>query len=564
MKRYIFKFKGLFALNIIAIILSACLTVSVAYILKIIVEAGTSKDIYKLKGAAIVSILFLIVGSFVSFAQKALRAKFIQKSLTAIKVDIFSKIINMNIKTFKEENSASYISTLTNDIKILEDDYFDNILQSFYQIASFILASISLTIINPIMTVTVFIGGILPISVPLIFNKKLSTMKKTYSNDLSIFTAKVKDMLTGFEVIKSFNIGNKIENDYKNISNKSEKSKFKFNLFNAVINAISDLLGSFLFIGIMLLGVYLVIKDKMTIGSMIAATQLMNNVLNPLMILSERLSKFKSVKSIEEKVKNIIEINSQGDHGIEKLEFNSNISFENLNFDYGNERKILRGATFTIEKGSKYAIVGASGSGKSTILKLLLRYYENYMGNIEIDGIRNKDIKMSSLYSLISIIHQDIFMFDDSIKHNISLYGQYSEDEINNAIEKSGLINLVTSLKEGSYSLVGENGCNLSGGEQQRIAIARALIKKTPILVLDEATSSLDNETAYNIEKSILAINDLTCLVITHKLNEDILNKYDSIIVLKEGKVVENGSFYELIEKKQYFYSLYNVMLKEE
>ncbi|WP_415340233.1 ATP-binding cassette domain-containing protein, partial [Clostridium perfringens] len=202
-----------------------------------------------------------------------------------------------------------------------------------------------------------------------------------------------------------------------------------------------------------------------------------------------------------------------------------------------------------------------SGSGKSTIIKLLLNYYNDFDGEITIDNISSKDIKPSSLYKMISIIHQNVFMFDGSIKDNITLFENFDELKVEEAIKFSGLNSLVNSLDNGYNSSVGENGQNISGGEKQRIAIARSIIRKTPILVLDEATSSLDNETGYNIENSILSIPKLTCLVITHKLIKDLLIKYDGIIVIQNGTVVEFGNFDELIDMKGYFYSLYNISL---
>jgi len=150
-------------------------------------------------------------------------------------------------------------------------------------------------------------------------------------------------------------------------------------------------------------------------------------------------------------------------------------------------------------------------------------------------------------------------MFDDSIEANIALYGNYTNDEIDKAIIKSGLLNLIETLPDGSKSSVGENGSNLSGGEKQRISIARALIKNTPVLLLDEATASLDSETSYEIESSILDIDDLTSIVVTHKLNQELLKRYDKIIVMENGNIIEEGNFYELIDKKGFFYNLYNV-----
>ncbi|MCM1989588.1 ABC transporter ATP-binding protein [Oceanirhabdus seepicola] len=559
MKKYILRFKGLFFINIISVILASLVSVSMAFVLQLIIDAGTAMDMKKLKIAAIIGFVFILIEMLTDFTKRALQAKFIKKALTSLKNDIFHKILNRNIKSFNQENSANYISVLNNDIKILEDDYFINILQSIYHIAAFIASTIALILINPILTVAVFIVGVLPILTPIVFGKKVSRKKTIYSDNLSKFTTKIKDMFSGFEVIKSFNIEKRAINDYEKSNMKTEHSKYKFNLLSSFVYSLSVYFGGLMFIVALSISMYFVIKGTMSMGLMIASIQLMNHIVNPLLILSNSLTKLKSIKGIEKKITNILNDKSEADTGIDTFEFKNDIRFDNIEFSYDEDRKILNGVSLTIEKGQKYAIVGNSGSGKSTLLKLLLRYYEDYNGHISIDGIDNRKIKVSSLYNLVSTIHQDVFMFDDTIKNNITLYGNYSEDEINNAIIHAGLESLINSLKEGVNNFVGENGCNLSGGEKQRIAIARALIKQTPILVLDEATSSLDNETAYNIENSILSIEGLTSLVITHKLNEEILNKYDGIIVLKDGKVVEVGEFDNLLDKKSYFYSLYNL-----
>ena len=212
-----------------------------------------------------------------------------------------------------------------------------------------------------------------------------------------------------------------------------------------------------------------------------------------------------------------------------------------------------------IQKGEKIAIVGMSGSGKSTLLNLLLRFYDVTSGNISIDNQDLQDISSESLYNLITVVQQDVYIFDDTLSANITLNQPFSEDDIKQAVQQSGLENYILENELGLQTLCGENGANLSGGQKQRLSIARALIRKTPILLLDEATSSLDNQVTTEIENSILKIRDLTALVITHKLNETILKKYDRILFMKDGVIVEDGSFVDLMDRKGEFYKLFGL-----
>jgi len=200
-----------------------------------------------------------------------------------------------------------------------------------------------------------------------------------------------------------------------------------------------------------------------------------------------------------------------------------------------------------------------SGSGKSTLLNLLLNFYDVTSGHISIDNQNLQDISSESLYNLMTVVQQDVYIFDDTLSANITLNQPFTEDDIKQAVQQSGLENYILENELGLQTLCGENGSNLSGGEKQRLSIARALIRKTPILLLDEATSSLDNQVTAEIENSILKIRDLTALVVTHKLNEAILKKYDRIIFMKDGIIVEDGPFRDLIDRKGEFYKLFGL-----
>lgn len=559
MKRYLFKFKALFAANLLAVIAAAAMNVSLAFVLKSIVDTGVDGDLNRFYRAMLFSITFTVATFFADYLKNILQAGFLRRNLVELKKDIFSSVLNRNMSSFTGENSAQYISLLTNDVGIIEQDYFKNILEMVSNITSFIIATTAIIMINPFIALGVFLVAGLMMLVPTVFGNKVSNAKKNHSDNLGIFTTKVKDIFSGFEVIKSFNIEAKIKSEYDKSNRASEDSKYRHSILNALVETLSWVFGFLMFFMAMGVGTYFVITGKATLGSMIASVQLMNNIVNPLANISMKINRLNSARKIEEKLLAVTEENCSSSGSVEKRLFNKEISFDGVDFSYKDDKKILKGISLHIKKGKKYAIVGASGSGKSTILKLLLRYYENFSGNIYIDGVENRDIKMEDLYKLISIIQQNVFMFDTSIRENIGLFQNYTGEEMERAIFRSGLENLIKSLPAGIESAVGENGCNLSGGEKQRIAIARALIKNTPILVLDEATSSLDNETSCSIEKALLTVPELTTMVVTHKLMEDILKGYDEIIAIKDGVVAEIGSFETLMERKGYFYSLYSV-----
>ena len=305
-------------------------------------------------------------------------------------------------------------------------------------------------------------------------------------------------------------------------------------------------------------GMYLVFNGQTTIGSVTAIVQLVNFVVMPLNEVGMGMSKFREGQTTLDafEVKDVIELKT----GKTKEYFDEVISFSNIDFSYPNaEEKIFNNLSLKIQKGEKIAIVGMSGSGKSTLLNLLLRFYDVTSGHISIDNQDIQAISPESLYNLMTVVQQDVYIFDATLSANITLNKSFNEEDIRQAVQQSGLESYVLENESGLQALCGENGSNLSGGQKQRLSIARALIRKTPILLLDEATSSLDNQVTTEIENSILEIQDLTALVVTHKLNETILKKYNRILFMKNGVIVEDGSFNDLMNRRGEFYKLFEL-----
>lgn len=561
MKKLIYKHKVLFSISVILTITDAIATVYFAFILKMILDSVSLGSLDVFRNVIIFSVIYLFASITISYLRNIFQSLYIRKTLIDIKNEIFRKILGKSFKSFYQENTAAYISVVTNDINLIEQDYLINKMNLIYNGVSFIIALFSIVKISIPITISVIAVSIFPLLISTIFKNSIAKSKKMYSDALSVYTTKVKDIFSGFEVIKSFKIENKTLDEHERSNILTEDKKYKYNVINIFADTLSSASGSLIFLVALGFGTYLVIKNRLTIGEMIATVQLINHIVNPLVTTSQKLNRLNSVKLIENKISDLIDENQEVTTGLNIAGFEKNISFENITFTYDNNKNILEHINLKVNKGQKIAIVGESGSGKSTILRLLLRYYDNYIGTIKIDDTNILDIGYQSLYSLISMIHQNVFMFDSSIKDNITLFSNYDEDEVLEAVKKAGLSNYINSHQEGLESNVGENGCYLSGGERQRIAIARALLKRTPILILDEATSSLDNETSYSIENQLLSIDNLTCIVVTHKLIGELLKKYDQIVVIKNGQIVESGDFYQLMEQKGYFYSLYNIQV---
>ena len=555
--KYLFKYKLLFFTRVLTISLAALSVICFDFMMGFIVDIFSNGETEKFVPIILASIFLIILLFVTEYIDGYVMSSYIKNTVNYLRCDIFTKILNKDMKDFSLDNSGKYISILYNDIKIIEDSLLNNIFLVISTFISFIISLLFLFSISPSIVIFIVIFGILGFVIPNALSKKLIIEKNNYSHNLEEITSVTKDLFSGFEVIKGFNIGSKINTIFKNSSNTVESTKKKCSILESIIKGFSLSFSVTVYLGVLILGGYLMYKGEISVGTAIIIIQLSTHIVGPVKTSISLINQIKSVSLIADKIDEILYDSCEDIEEVSLPKFENSIEIKNLDFSYTNDRKALNNINLTFEKNKKYAIVGESGCGKSTLIKLLMRYYKDYNGDILID---NKDIHKifsNDLYKNMSMIQQNVFMFDDSIKENIKLFANYSDEEVLSICDRSGLSNLISRLPDGINSLVGENGNKLSGGEKQRIAIARSLINNTKILILDESTSALDNETAYNLESSLLSINDLTLIVVTHKLIKNILLNYDEIIVMKDGMVIEKGSFDYLISLKGYFYSLY-------
>ena len=532
--------------------------IAFAYSIKGIVDSGMSQNREALTQAVLVGAAVIFIYAGLNFISLRLRNKLVRQIMSKYKNKVFQSILDRDYRDFSKEKSGKFISVLTENMKKIEQDYLHQYFNISKNLSLMIFSLLAMFIGNWFLTLLVIIASIIPMMISGFIGQKSASLQNSAMIADQKYLAKVKDILAGFLVIKSFNVKESICEDYSHESEKFDEINFIKGKFDVLANVISQLSGMIVFLVAFGGGMYLVFNGHTTIGSVTAIVQLVNFVVMPLNEVGMGISKFREGQATLDafEVKDVTELQT----GETKEYFDDVISFSNIDFSYPNaEEKIFNQLSLKIKKGEKIAIVGMSGSGKSTLLNLLLRFYDVTSGHISIDNIDLQAISAGSLYNLMTIVQQDVYIFDDTLRANITLNQFFTDEEIKQAVQQSGLESYVLENESGLQALCGENGSNLSGGQKQRLSIARALIRKTPILLLDEATSSLDNQVTTEIENSILDIQDLTALVVTHKLNENILKKYDRILFMKGGVIVEDGSFGDLMDRRGEFYKLFEL-----
>ena len=536
-----------------------------ALVLKRLIDAGVARDIDALKYAIVACLLVCILLAAAVFISELTKNKFVNNFSKKYRKHIFDEIITSDLNAFNNNSIGDFLSTMTNTIATIEDKYIKAYFNVISNFALLLFSVVGMFIINWKLSIAVLIISLLPLVLMSLLGGKMQTKQRAVLQQQDDYVSQVKDAFSGFLVIKSFNIEKQISKEFQINNNKRADGELALAEFNNISISISNFSGYLVFLVAYGLGMFLVINGSTSIGGVTAIVQLVNFVVMPMSKLGLEINNKKAggsaVKTLNQLLAKIhIPIKNNYPY-LELNNFATDIKFVKVNFSYPQPgekgKRVLSNINLQIEKGKKYALVGMSGSGKSTLLKLLMKYYKlEQNGSISIDNVNINKINLASLYKLINIVQQDVYLFDDSLAYNIKLGESFTDKELNDAINKSGLRKLVDSAPDGIEMNVGEEGKELSGGQKQRVSIARALIRKTPILLMDEATSALDQKNTTEIENAILEVADLTAIVVTHKLNPNLLKRYDAIIFMKEGTITEIGSFVDLMQQKGDLYNL--------
>ncbi len=515
----------------------------------------TGFDLPQLTIITLVLIGELAAANMISYHFKP---KFVIRGISRYKEYVFGELTKKNISAFSGESSSTYISALTNDIQTIEQGYLWNTFSMLESLLTFIGAMILMIWYSPLLTLVAIGLSLLPLIASVLTGNRVATEEKKVSDRNEAYTSTLRDSLGGFSVIKSFKAEAQMLRIFKENVRELAQAQCRNHKMRILVQMFSSVAGITAQLGVFIFGAYLALSGRgVTAGTTMIFVQLMNYVLSPIGTIPTCIAERKAARALVEKLANALNANVREEGKTEHRELKRGITINDLSFGYEPEKPVLKNINCTFELGKKYAIVGASGSGKSTLLNLLMASYRNYDGTIYYDDTELRDIGSSSLYEIESIIQQNVFVFNATIKDNITMFRDFPEEQIGEAIRLSGLSALIE--EKGAEHLCGENGSGLSGGEKQRISIARSLLKRSQVLLVDEATAALDAETAYQVSSAILALRGVTSIVVTHSLDEGLLKRYDGIITLKNGSIVEAGTFDELIAEKGYFYSLFTI-----
>ena len=541
----------------IAMLILSIYNIVISWLLQTIIDIVSGDSSMTILQVGIIAMITFLIFIAAYVIYRVARPKYLYQAMLCYKQKIFCKMIDKNLSSFRKENTSQYLSMYTNDAKMIEMYYFDSVLEMIDLTVSFVGALLLMLWYSPILTVFGLILSVLPIAASFPIANKMAEAERKVSDGNGEFVSIVRDILQGFPVIKSFQAEKEMKKNFFRENERMEHLKYQSRYIEESINLWGTAASVMMRLGIFLIGAWMSVSGYgVTPGIVLVFLQLMNYVISPIERIPSILAKRKAAIGLIEKMLVRVQINQ------EKMKENKigmlkkGISLKDVSVSIGN-KNVLHHLNFEFEIGKKYAVVGSSGAGKSTLINTIMGGFSPVQGEVLFDGIDSREIQPESLFQVMALVQQSVFVFRDTIRNNITLFKEFDEEKVKKAADQAGLRELID--KRGLNDSCGENGNKLSGGERQRIAIARALLRGSQVLLLDEATAALDNQTSYAVIDAVLSMKEMTEIIVTHRLEEKLLYQYDEILVMHAGEIVEKGTFQELMQKKGFFYSLYVV-----
>ncbi len=562
MKECFRRYRFLLATTILLSIVSSAAYVFIAIVLQRVTDTAVDGNLSDFREVLVGAVLYLVLIGVLGFVCTAVSKRLTRNVMGLLRGRVFDGLLRQNPQSFAACDTADYISALTNDIKLVEENYILPLIMTLQQGVLFVAALVVLFTISPLIALCLIGCLVLMLTVPMLFGKALQNRQDALSKALGCFTTKTKGFLTGYEVIKSYLLDAPIREEFNRQNNRLIHAVARSDRMLTANENISEVLAYLTLFSGFFIGAYLVIIGTITPGVLLALIQLSSSFVTPLMLIMQNAPRIQGVMPVLARLESIADYTDTDFTGTEPAAFTQHITVRDLHFGYTGSQSVLRGVSLVLEKGKKYALAGRSGCGKTTLIRLLCGDHAGYSGSILYDGRELLTLNPDTLRNLISVIHQNVYLFTDTIRHNICLYRTQTGETLHQAVAASGINSLIERLPGGLDTPVGENGAALSGGERQRIAVARALIEQKPLMVLDEGTSAIDMQTAYDIERRLLSRTDLTLVTITHNMNAELLGLYDEILYMEDGAIIQRGSLADLLASQDAFSRFFHLQIQ--
>ena len=530
-------------------------------------SGGTGIDFSK-----IAKILFTLLGLYILSAIFSLIQGFTmtgvsQKITYKLRNDMAEKLNRLPMKYFDKKTNGEVLSIITNDIDILSQNLNESITQIITALCTIIGIIIMMLSISPLMTLVSFV--ILPVTA-FVVKKIVSKSQKYFKKQqdyLGHVNGQVEEIYSGHTIVKAFNGEEEAINNFMKANQELYVSGWKSQFLSGLMHPLTRFLSNFGYVAVSVIGGYLAIKGKITVGNIQSFIQYNQRFTQPIEQVAQVSSQLQAMIAAAERVFEFLEETEEpkdAENGIDISKIKGNVEFKNVKFGYDEDKTIINNFNETVKEGQKIAIVGPTGAGKTTMVKLLMRFYDLNSGNILIDGHDIKDFKRGELRSVFGMVLQDTWLFFGSVKDNIRYSKPDANDsEVIEAAKAAHVHHFIKTLPNGYNSMINEESSNVSAGQKQLLTIARVILANPKILILDEATSSIDTRTEIQIQSAMdNLMKGRTSFIIAHRLST--IKNADLILVMNHGDIVEQGKHEELLAKKGFYADLYNSQFDAE
>ena len=523
---------------------------------------GPKMDMDKIKSIAILLACLYIISAIFSYVEGLSMIKVANGYAKRLRSSISEKINKLPLKFFDHNLSGDILSRVTNDVDTIAQSLNNSLSTLVSSITLFIGSIIMMFVTNYIMAITAIVSSLIGFILMFIILNKSQRYFTARQRELGKLNGYIEEVYSGLNVVRSCNAKDETINEFDKLNDKLYDCNRKSQFLSGLMQPIMGFIGNFSYVAVCIVGALLVSKSVISFGVIVAFIMYVRLFTNPLSQIAQAMTSMQSTAAASERVFGLLEeVEMDSEEGIakklDKHKVKGNIEFKNVKFGYDKDKIIINDFTAKVKAGEKIAIVGPTGAGKTTMVNLLMKFYDINDGDILIDGTSIKELKRDNIHSLFTMVLQDTWLFNGTVKENI-IYNQknVSNKKVEDVCKVVGVDHFIKTLPNGYDSIISDND-SVSSGQRQLLTIARGMISDSPFLILDEATSNVDTRTEELVQKAMdKLMEDKTSFIIAHRLST--IKNADLILVMKDGNIIEQGNHNELMKKNGFYANLYN------